>query len=77
MGKLLTVDDLEIIFEKQNDNHDCRWCVYVRARKGHKEKNILMIIQTQIHFLNLEQIFYKILVQKLVLKDNYYESWNY
>ena len=43
MGKLLTVDDLEIIFEKQSDNHDCRWCVYVRARKGHKEKNILMI----------------------------------
>lgn len=43
MGKLLTVDDLEIIFEKQNDNHDCRWCVYVRARKGQKEKNVLMI----------------------------------
>ena len=43
MGKLLTVDDLEIIFEKQSDNHDCRWCVYVRVRKGHKEKNILMI----------------------------------
>ena len=43
MGKLLTVDDLEIIFEKQSDNHDCRWCVYVRARKEQKEKNILMI----------------------------------
>ena len=42
MGKLLTVDDLEIIFEKQSDNHDCRWCVYVRARKGQKEKNILI-----------------------------------
>ena len=43
MRKLLTVDDLEIIFEKQSDNHDCRWCVYVRGRKGQKEKNILMI----------------------------------
>ena len=43
MGKLLTVDDLEIIFEKQSENHDFRWCVYVRARKGQKEKNVLMI----------------------------------
>ena len=43
MGKLITVDDIEITFEEQNPNHACNWCIYIRVRKKGKEKNILMI----------------------------------
>ena len=43
MTKVLTVDDLEIEFEKQNNNHACNWCVYIRLRKQDKEQTILMI----------------------------------
>ena len=43
MTKVLTVDDLEIEFEKQNNNHACKWCVYIRLRKQDKEQTILMI----------------------------------
>ena len=41
--KLLTVNDVEIEFEKQSSDHDCKWCIYVRARKKNKEQNVLMI----------------------------------
>jgi len=43
MGKLLTVDDVEIEFEKQSEDHACKWCIYVRVRKKDKQQNVLMI----------------------------------
>ena len=43
MGKLITADDVEIIFEKQNPDHACEWCIYVKVRKNDKEQNVLMI----------------------------------
>ena len=43
MGKLLTVDDVEIEFEKQSEDHACEWCIYVKVRKNDKEQNVLMI----------------------------------
>ncbi len=43
MGKLLTVDDVEIEFEKQSEDHACEWCIYVRVRKNEKQQNVLMI----------------------------------
>ena len=43
MTKVLTVDELEIEFEKQNTDHSCKWCVYIRLRKKDKEQTILMI----------------------------------
>jgi hypothetical protein len=43
MGKLLTVDDVEIEFEKQSEDHACEWCIYVRVRKKDKQQNVLMI----------------------------------
>ena len=43
MTKVLTVDDLEIEFEKQNTDHACKWCVYIRLRKKDKEQTILMV----------------------------------
>ena len=38
-----SADDVEIIFEKQNPDHDCEWCIYVKVRKNDKEQNVLMI----------------------------------
>ena len=43
MGKLLTVDDLEIRFEKQHPSHASKWCIYIRAKLGEKTKSLLMI----------------------------------
>ena len=42
MTKVLTVDDIEIEFEKQNPSTSCKWCVYLRVRKDDKEKLLLM-----------------------------------
>ena len=33
MTKLLTVDGIEIEFEKQDPGHACKWCIYVRLKK--------------------------------------------
>ena len=38
MTKVLTVDDVEIEFEKQNSDHACKWCIYIRLRKSDKEQ---------------------------------------
>ena len=38
MTKLLTVDGIEIEFEKQNTDHACKWCVYLRLKKKDKEQ---------------------------------------
>ena len=43
MGKLLTVDDVEIEFENQSEDHACEWCIYIRVRKKEKQQNVLMI----------------------------------
>ena len=43
MGKLLTVDNLEIRFEKQHPSHASKWCIYVRAKLNEKTKSLLMI----------------------------------
>ena len=43
MGKLLTVDDLEIRFEKQHPSHASKWCIYIRAKLGEKTKSLMMI----------------------------------
>ena len=43
MTKLLTVDGIEIEFEKQNTDHACKWCVYLRLKKKDKEQTFLMI----------------------------------
>ena len=42
MTKVLTVDDIEVEFEKQNPSISCKWCVYLRVRKDDKEKLLLM-----------------------------------
>ena len=42
MTKVLTVDDIEVEFEKQNPSTSCKWCVYLRVRKEDKEKLLLM-----------------------------------
>ncbi len=43
MGTLLTVDDLEIRFEKQHPSHASNWCIYIRAKLGEKTKSLMMI----------------------------------
>ena len=43
MDKLITADDVEIEFEKQNPDHACEWCIYIRVKKKNKEQNVLMI----------------------------------
>jgi len=45
MTKVLTVDDIEIEFEKQNPSTSCKWCVYLRVRKDDKE-NLLLMFKT-------------------------------
>ena len=37
MTKLLTVDGIEIEFEKQNTDHACKWCIYLRLKKKDKD----------------------------------------
>ena len=43
MTKLLTVDGVEVEFEKQHTDHTCKWCVYIRLKKKDKEQTLLMI----------------------------------
>ena len=43
MAQLLTVDDLEIRFEKQHPSHASKWCIYIRAQLGEKTKSLMMI----------------------------------
>lgn len=43
MTKLLTVDGVEVEFEKQHIDHACKWCVYIRLKKKDKEQTLLMI----------------------------------
>ena len=43
MAKLLTVEDLEIQFEKQHSSHASKWCIYIRAKIGEKTESLMMI----------------------------------
>ena len=43
MVQLLTVDDLEIRFEKQHPSHASKWCIFIRATLGEKTKSLMMI----------------------------------
>jgi len=47
MGKLITADDVEIIFEKQNPDDACEWCIYIKVRKKNKEQNVLTILTNE------------------------------
>ena len=43
MGKIITVEDVEIEFEKQPNENVCNWCIYVRVRKKDTQHLALMI----------------------------------
>ena len=44
MTKIISIDDMEIEFEKQSPEISCRWCVYIRVRNDDKEMMIHHII---------------------------------
>ena len=43
MTKVISIDDLEIEFEKQNPKNSCKWCVYVRVRKKDNDHLLFML----------------------------------
>ena len=47
MGRLITAEAVEIVFEKQNPDDACEWCIYVRVRKNNKEQNILTLLTNE------------------------------
>ena len=42
MTKVISIDDMEIEFEKQNPESSCKWCVYIRVRKKNKDQLLFM-----------------------------------
>ena len=42
MTKIISIDDMEIEFEKQNTESICKWCIYIRVRKKDKDQLIFM-----------------------------------
>ena len=42
MTKVISIDEMEIEFEKQNLESSCKWCVYIRVRKKNKHQLLLM-----------------------------------
>ena len=42
MTKVISIDDMEIEFEKQNPESSCKWCVYIRIRKKDKDQLLFM-----------------------------------
>ena len=42
MTKVISIDDMEIEFEKQNSESTCKWCVYIRVRKKDKDQLLFM-----------------------------------
>ena len=49
---ILKLDDVEIEFEQQGPGVSCKWCVYVRVRKGKHEKTLLGIMTDNMPFTN-------------------------
>ena len=42
MTKVISIDEMEIEFEKQNPESSCKWCIYIRVRKKNKDQLLLM-----------------------------------
>ena len=42
MTKVISIDDIEIEFERQSPEISCKWCVYIRVRNDDKEKLLFM-----------------------------------
>ena len=42
MTKVISIDEMEIEFEKQNPESSCKWCVYIRVRKKDKDQLLFM-----------------------------------
>jgi len=41
--KIITVEDVEIEFQKQNPGNDSKWCVFVKVREKDHDKLLFMI----------------------------------
>ena len=41
MTKVISIDKIEIEFEKQNPESSCKWCIYIRVRKKNKDPQII------------------------------------
>ena len=52
MTKILSLDELEIDVEKQSPNHSCKRCLFVKVKKGKKEKLFLMFKINKKPFIN-------------------------
>ena len=50
--KMITVDQVEVTFEKQNDEVASKWCVYIKVAKNKHEKIMLMAMSDQQPFVN-------------------------
>ena len=50
--RFLKLDDVEIEFEQQGPGVSCKWCVYVRVRKGKHEKTLLEIMTDNKPYVN-------------------------
>jgi hypothetical protein len=48
--KFLKLDDVEVEFEQQGPGVSCKWCVYVRVRKGKHEKTLLDVMTDNMPF---------------------------
>ena len=44
MTKIISIDDMEIEFERQSPEISCKWCVYIRVRNDDKEKLLVEMI---------------------------------
>ena len=44
MTKVISIDEMEIEFEKQNLESSCKWCVYIRVRKK-KQRPVIINVQ--------------------------------
>ena len=42
MTKIISIDDMEIEFERQSPEVSCKWCVYIRVRNDDKERLLFM-----------------------------------
>ena len=51
MTKVISIDDMEIEFEKQNSESTCKWCVYIRVRKKDKDQ-LLFMFKTDLNILS-------------------------
>ena len=49
---MITVDQVEVTFEKQHDEVTSKWCVYIKVAKNKHEKIMLMTMSDQQPFVN-------------------------